>query len=154
MAGRIEVTMESTYRGDLSKRLREDKQKLDAFQKWLDRSPLRVPVKRRNFLTVPTADHVKQGVNRQQSNSGHPLFSRHFAWFAVSLRERGRQWNQRRSQSADPCPCCGEDKATGGDARATLLSATLTERRYSSMGHTLASFVSSALMVLASFCGA
>ena len=44
MAGRIEVTMESTYRGDLSKRLREDKQKLDAFQKWLDRSPLRVPV--------------------------------------------------------------------------------------------------------------
>jgi len=45
MAGRIEVTMESTYRGDLSKRLREDKQKLDAFQKWLDRSPLRVPVK-------------------------------------------------------------------------------------------------------------
>ena len=45
MAGRTEVTMKSTYRGDLSKRLREDKQKLDAFQKWLDRSPLRVPAR-------------------------------------------------------------------------------------------------------------
>jgi len=30
MVGRIEAIMESTYRGDLSKRLREDKQKLEA----------------------------------------------------------------------------------------------------------------------------
>lgn len=41
----ISVLMESRYQSDLSKRLRQDKQKIDAFRKHLERRPLNIPVK-------------------------------------------------------------------------------------------------------------
>ncbi len=46
MAARtISVVMESSYKSDLSKELRRDKQKLDEFQKYLDKRGLRIPVR-------------------------------------------------------------------------------------------------------------
>ena len=41
----ISVVMTSTYKSDLSKKLRQDKAKIDAFQKHLARRPLNIPVK-------------------------------------------------------------------------------------------------------------
>ena len=41
----ISVVMESSYRSGLSKGLRQDKQKLDEFQKYLDKRGLRIPVR-------------------------------------------------------------------------------------------------------------
>ena len=42
---RISVIMESSYRSGLSKGLRQDKQKLDEFEKYLDKRGLRIPVR-------------------------------------------------------------------------------------------------------------
>lgn len=42
---RIRVVMESSYKGDLTKKLRQDQKRLQAFQRVLDRSPLLIPVK-------------------------------------------------------------------------------------------------------------
>ncbi len=41
----ISVQMSSTYKSDLSKKLRQDKQKIEEFEKFLQRRPLNIPVK-------------------------------------------------------------------------------------------------------------